>query len=143
MKTPRDLLLDQHRHMEDRLDAIRVRTVRAMTRPAKREETPEEAGIGFLAVCWQELFQACRRYWMGLGVAWCVIVAFALVGRMDGAGMTTVATASTEPVLEAAREQWELRNEMLGVAVIEEARVTRHEPVLGPRSEMAVEYVNV
>jgi hypothetical protein len=133
MKTPRELLLDQHRQAEARLDAIRGEVVHAMGARPDAEMPRAKAGIGLLASCWQELFVHCRRYWIGLGAAWAVVLVFVAAGAFSHKDGRVMASASGA-TLEAMQAQQQLRNELLGVAVIEPARVTRPDP--GPRSDV-------
>jgi hypothetical protein len=112
MKTPRTLLLDQHRHMLARLNAVRAETVHAVTAPPETVAAPAPTSPGLLASCWQELFVRCRQYWLGLGVAWAVVLLFAAANAPGGSG-ARVASASPAQV-QAAAAQWGLRNELLG-----------------------------
>ena len=132
MKTPRELLLDQHRQTNARLDAIRNEVVRAMGEQPDKVTPRQVIDIGFLATCWQELFVSCRRSWTGLGVAWALVVLIAAAGGFNHGGGPAGAEA-TPPMRQAMEAQRQLRNELLGVAVIQEARARRPDP--GPRSE--------
>lgn len=139
MRTPRELLLHRHRGAEPALDEVRGEALRVLTSQSRREvgSTPP-AGERLLGTLWQELFVTCRRYWMGLGVAWCVIVILAAAGGMDGSSRVLAASVSSEPVIQAMREQERLRDELLGVPITEDTRTIHRSPALGPRSETAV-----
>ena len=132
MNTPRTLLLDRHRPTDARLDAIRIEVVRALGEQPDKTMPHEVIETGFLATCWQELFVSCRRSWMGLGVAWAVVLLFAAAGGFRHGGGPTVAEA-TPPMLQAMEAQRRLRDELLGMVVIQKAQVAR--PNHGPRSE--------
>jgi len=132
MKTPRELLLDRHRQTNARLDAIRNEVVRAMGEQPDKVTPRQAIDIGFLATCWQELFVSCRRSWTGLGVAWALLVLIAATGGFNhGEGM--IMAEAAQPMHQAMEAQRQLRDELLGIAVIQEARPPR--PDSGPRSE--------
>lgn len=136
MKTPRDLLLQRHRGAESALDEVRAEALRVMTRENRRESRAAARPVHtFFGTLWQELFVVCRRYWMGLGVAWCVIVLLAVAGRTEGSSHGMTATVASEPFIQAMREQARLRDELLGVTVSQEPHAIVPNPVLGPRSQ--------
>lgn len=133
MKTPRELLVGQHRETEARLDTIRQEIVQAMAEPTNELTSRDAGDIGFLGTCWQELFVACRRYWMGLGAAWALVVIFIGAGALsDGNGRAMARTNGS--TLDAMQAQLQLRNELLGVVAGEEARVSHRDA--GPRSDV-------
>jgi hypothetical protein len=68
MKTPREILLEQHRSAAPKLDAIRNDVLNAERRSA-------EAHPNWLVLCWRELIWPSRRIWTGLAVAWVLILA--------------------------------------------------------------------
>jgi len=144
MKTPREVLLQRHREAEPALDDVRAEVLRTLTGQRRRDtRASAPGGERFLGTLWQELFVACRRYWMGLGAAWCVIVILAAAGAVDGSGNAVAASLSSEPMIQAMRERQRLRDELLGGVVTEEVRTVRRDPVVGPRSEAVVEFVSV
>lgn len=135
MKTPGELLLNRHREHEPKLDAIRREVVKGLG----REVSADPAEPGALTVLWQELFVACRWWWRGLAAAWCVILlAVVLGGAGEQAGQATQ-MATAEPMIEAMQERLRLRDELLGLAVVEEAKVAKAEPATGPRSDLSRE----
>lgn len=144
MKTPRELLLNRHREAEPALAEVRENVLRDLsTRNAREAVEVASANGSFFYTLWQELFVACRGYWMGLGLAWCVIVLFSITGRTNDSTHAVAAVEPSGPVLQAVREQQRLRDELLGIAVLQEARAVPRDPVLGPRSEVTVDFVNV
>lgn len=144
MKTPRELLLDRHRNSGLALDRLRQTVMRGL-----REEddcVPEEqpvANVGFLGMFWQELFVACRRYWMGLGAVWCAIVLFAVAGNDDRTTPGFATVLRSEPIIQAIRDQQQLRDELLGVRFTQQVRIEEPDPVTRPRSEATMAFVTV
>jgi hypothetical protein len=131
MRTPRQLLLEHHRHAQDRLDGVRAEVVAGLGRSPQQEAPPSSLGNGFLAACWEELFVCCRRYWAGLGTAWVALLLFAAVGAGGNGEPARTARAST-PMLEAMKVQRQLRAELLGATADE---TPASSPGFGPRSE--------
>jgi len=144
MKTPRELLLNRHRDAEPALDELRAEALRLLVKgnecEPRRTADPSER---FVAALWRELFVGCRRYWLGLGAAWCVMLMFAVVEGVIGSGRAMAATAPSDRIIQAMKEQQQLRNELLGTEVIREARAAHREPALGPRSQLTAEYGSV
>jgi hypothetical protein len=80
MKTPREILLERHRAVEPKLDAIRREVITdELNNPATKEQR-----FGFELVSWfigrsknvwQELILPSRRVWAGLTAIWILIVA--------------------------------------------------------------------
>lgn len=132
MKTPRDLLLDQHRQQEMRLDAIRSEVIRGMAAPGAHPISHSLPDPGFLATCWQELFLQCRRYWLGLGAAWAVALTLSLSGSV-GDRTEPVAVRSSRPTLEAIHARQQLRDELLGM--VEPVPLHAVHPHPGPHSK--------
>ena len=131
MKTPRDLLLDQHRQQERRLDAIRSEVIRGMAAPVTHPISHALPGPGFLATCWQELFLQCRRYWLGLGAAWALALALTLWGSASDR-TEQVIVRNSQLTLEAIHAQQRLRDELLGRVEPEQTHAVRPHP--GPHS---------
>ena len=137
MKTPRELLLERHREAQPLLDAIRNEICAGL-----KDHRPSPAGNttfaleGFLTMAWQELFVSCRRYWVGLGAAWCVIVLSIVVGQSGGGRVQVVAAQRPEPVLQAMREQEQLRAELLGSSSTPRSVPARHEEKVDQRSHV-------
>lgn len=138
MKTPREILLNQHRDADGRLDAIRQEVVRGMSRRSHEEIQREAADLGILATCWQEMFVSCRRYWAGLGVAWALVLFFFTAGAFSTRHGGDATPANTdESLVHAVHAQLERRNELLGLVVREEASVVSPNP--GPQSAVLSE----
>jgi hypothetical protein len=78
MKTPREILLAQHRAAIPKLDAVRQSAIAAVTgaqqpRPAVR--------TNLFQMLWRELILPSRRTWAGLATVWVLLIAVNLVLR--------------------------------------------------------------
>jgi hypothetical protein len=77
MKTPRDLILERHASVQNRLDQVRNTALATALQPklndtARRQQefTPHRVMAWF----WAEIFWHSKRVWLGLGTAWVVII---------------------------------------------------------------------
>ena len=81
MKTPREVLMQQHRSAQPKLDVIRQSAVAAVcnrptaTNPADKRRRPSIANTAILRTLWHELVRPCRGVWTGLAVVWILIFA--------------------------------------------------------------------
>lgn len=138
MKTPREVLLHEHRHVSDRLNTMRNEVVQSLVAPTQTATSAaDELTAGFLAACWQELFVRCRRWWAGLGLAWCVVLMFVALDSPEPPQRSALSVATSEPTIEALRERRQLQAELLGIASNHEHPDA--EPSLGPRSDIRFE----
>ena len=137
MKTPRELLFHEHREVNDRLDAVRSEVVRSLSGPTRAEGAGCEPSTEFLATCWQELFVGCRRWWAGLGVAWCVVLMFLALDSAGPLRQSMLAAATSAPTIEALQERRQLQDELLGIASNHEPHESH--PALGPRSDIRID----
>ena len=116
MKTPRDILLAQHRAAGPKLDAIR-RAV--MTKDLNNKVTKEPSGalnfVTLLLRCsnlfWRELILPSRRTWAGLAAVWLLIVAVNVLQR-EPATAGKFSSASSAPTMMSFREQQRWMNEL-------------------------------
>ena len=113
MKTPREILLEEHREAEPKLDAIRRRVIdRACHRT---EDRPLASIVTWLRLLWNQLFVPSRPAWLSLAAAW-VVVATLSWARLepgsagDGPSSARQTLLSLKPLLE---EQAQLRVELL------------------------------
>jgi len=72
MKTARELLLNRHRSIEPKLDALRSKAVAALRNSATDAQI-RGARTSLPLRIWQELILPARRLWLGMAAAWCVI----------------------------------------------------------------------
>ena len=129
MRTPGALLMARHRSAESKLDAIRRRVVNDL-RGAPAPAT-------WSATLWQELFVSCRWWWRGLAAVWCLMVFVMILDGGEHQERSVTWTVSTAPMIQAMQEQQRLRNELLGLAAIEESIKAKSTP--GPRSDLCRE----
>ena len=132
MKTVRELLLNRHRSVEPKLNALRARTISEL-----------QAGAGDLQIAhakpslrlriWQELILPARRLWVGVAAAWCVIA------------FLHVSAPSAKPLLNAEAPRPPL--EMITVfqypdsAAMAELKPVWKERTLGPRSDRSAQEI--
>ncbi|HSY17361.1 MAG TPA: hypothetical protein VK815_03465 [Candidatus Acidoferrales bacterium] len=104
MKTPREILLAQHRAAEARLDVIRQTTLAAVT----RMQPPEPAVHATLfQTLWQELFFSTRRTWTGLAMVWALIFLVNFSQRDNVNSVTGKPVHSGGPVMSLqAQQRW-------------------------------------
>jgi hypothetical protein len=80
MKTPRDVLLERHRTIEPKLDAVRRDILSAgFVRKGRRVAVPKSrvADTAILPLLvWRELIFPCRRTWAALAAVWIVLFIF-------------------------------------------------------------------
>jgi hypothetical protein len=78
MKTPREILLEQHRSAAPKLDAIRREVVVDLNiQDAKAQSWAVKIATSCLAgsnKVWLELIWPCRRIWTGVAAAWILIL---------------------------------------------------------------------
>ena len=82
MKTPRDILLAQHRAAENKLDALRREVIQELNNQETKEQSfpvTQTFLVTWLLRCsktiWHELVFPSRRIWAGLATAWLLIFA--------------------------------------------------------------------
>ena len=129
MKTPREVLLQQHQTAEARLDAIRCRAVAAVL---DGRVTPAT----FALKLWEELVLPCRGIWAGLSAVWLALLFFHLSGS-GAPGPVTIAKSKrpTGGTFLALREQQRILNELFAPASkTEPAASSRRDPPT-PHSE--------
>ena len=95
MKTPREILLQQHQAVAPKLDAIRAGVVAGLARPPARE-----------TISWRDWLWPCPRAWTGLAAAWLVILGLNLATGKSPAQMgDAIAPYSNEAFLELRQQQ--------------------------------------
>ena len=112
MKTPRDILLAQHRAAGPKLDAIR----RALVAEFSHEDKKAHSWLaGLVSWClrgskifWRELIFPSRRIWSGLAAAWLLIVAVNFSKRESA----PAGKISSAPAMMSFREQQRWMNEL-------------------------------
>jgi hypothetical protein len=122
MKTPREILLSQHRHVEPKLNRIWHAAV-----------TPRLAGN----VMWRELIWPCRRIWLALACAWVLIVVLNLMSTEPAPRVAGTSRRPTREELQALAEQRRMLAQLIGT--LPEPVRQRKSSVPQPRSERSVE----
>ena len=116
MKTPRDILLAQHRAAGPQLDAIRRAVVTdELNHQATKEQSGGQPLVAWFLRCsnlvWRELILPSRRTWSGLAAVWLLIVAVNVAER-DHSSAGKFSSASSAPTMMSFREQQQLMNEL-------------------------------
>jgi hypothetical protein len=106
MKTPRDLLLAQHRAAEPQLDALR----REVVQQFREEQHVTVRRMNFLSLLWRELILPSRRLWAAVATAWVVILLVNLSLRDPVPGGSVKVYA---PAMMSFQEQQTLLNALL------------------------------
>ena len=140
MKTPREVLLEQHQAVEPKLDAIREQVVadlapdapvRANRMPPVRPRRASAPEAG-----WRQFLWSLRWHLAGLGASWLVVVALSIgstpapaprVARQD--------TTSPRQLLAALRENQRQLRELIEAPAAESAPKPQ-KPAPSPRSEI-------
>ena len=112
MKTPREIILAQHRAAEPKLDAIRRLAVAELN----HQDTKAQSWMAvFVSWClrgsnvfWSDLILPSRRTWAGLAAVWLLIVAVNVTER-DHSSAGKFASA---PTMMSLREQQRWMNEL-------------------------------
>ena len=117
MKTPREILLDHHRHAVPNLDLIREACVKPLRAPEK---------TSLLNTLFVELILPCRKLWTGLAVTWMFIIAVQVAtgsSEQSIADSTRQASSrnevSDEFYAQLLAEQRRFRDELLGIELAE------------------------
>jgi hypothetical protein len=153
MKTPREVLLQQHQAAEPELDAIREKLVAGVaqtsksavsrvSKPARRwaglptwksairqvwKPALRNDGASALHSGWRQFLWSLRWHLAGLSAAWLVVMALS----MD----TTPAPASRQQLLAALRENQRQLRELIGAPAAESA-LPPQKPTPSPRSQV-------
>lgn len=95
MKTPREILLREHRGASPKLDAIRAEVLAGINQP----QPPRTA-------LWRDWLWPCPRVWAGLAAVWLVILLMNLAaGNVPSHRATAPLAFSRQQLLEAKRQQ--------------------------------------
>jgi hypothetical protein len=104
MKTPREILLEQHQSAEDKLDAIRQKALENLT-PARALESVRGKASHALPASWLDFLLSLRWHLAGMSALWLL---GALLNASGPAAPDTAVARNTAPsprqVLTALRE---------------------------------------
>src|SRR5881296_3639571 len=110
MKTPREVLLNQHRHVEPKLERMWSPVAAVCDRRNRNTVGAHRAPLQLL---WRELILPCRRIWAGLACAWVLIIALHLASP-EPAARVAGKTAPTSPEeMQALIEQRRMLPQMI------------------------------
>jgi len=116
MKSPRDILLKQHRAAAPKLDAIRREVIRELNNQVTKEQSwPASlvtAILGCSNKCWGELVWPCRRIWAGLVAAW-VLLLIVNLSQRDGAQSVMLKSPATMEMMTTFHDQEKILNDLL------------------------------
>jgi hypothetical protein len=130
MKTPRELLLSQHRSIEPKLDEIRTKALSRNEYGAEQQLCPTNEGraallrspiplfLRCLETIWRELIFPARRIWAGFAVVWLAILVIniAMSDRTATPAMQAKGKAAPANAFAAWREQQRILAELNGVS---------------------------
>ena len=115
MKTPREILLSQHRNAEPKLDTIRREVVGELNNQGTKEQSFPASFVTSLLGCsnklWQELFLPSRRIWSGLATVW-VLLFLINFSQRDRSPMDMTKSSTTAETMTTFRDQQKLLNEL-------------------------------
>jgi hypothetical protein len=113
MKTPRDILLEQHRSANDRLDALRANVLTSALQPQNNPAARERISFRHIGLkLWRELFWPCRYAWTGMTALWLVL--WVINAGMSGPQKRMIARRPlTSAAIQTMREQRRLLAELI------------------------------
>jgi len=131
MKTPREILLTQHKAVEPKLNDIRHAVVADLSpAPSLKPQIP------FILKLWRELIWPCRQTWTGLAAAWLAILVFNhSEGQRNHLAIAESATPPGEMRL-ALQEQRRVLEEIIGPTLRTAIAKPPRRPNNQPRSQL-------
>jgi hypothetical protein len=137
MKTPREILLEQHRSAAPKLDAIRREVLAGKVTPARAGGSGALAAVwlNWPVVLWRELIWPCRRIWTGLAAVWILIFVFNVSQRDPSELLARKTPTPTPEMILAFRQQERLLAELIGPNETRSAEPTPKPFLPQPRSE--------
>jgi hypothetical protein len=116
MKTPREILLEQHQSNAPKLDTIRREVVRKLNNEETKEQSFSDVFVAWLLHCsktiWRELVFPSRRIWAGLATAWLLI--FAVNFSLSDHSPVATTKSSSPEIFMSFRQQERLLAELTG-----------------------------
>ncbi len=123
MKTPRDILLEQHRAAALQLNEIRHKVVEAEFKsagrasrlsPFERINKLETGATPVLGLIWRELIFPSRRIWAGLAAIWILIFIFNVSQHDPSERMARKSPPPSPQMMLTFRQQERLLTELIG-----------------------------
>lgn len=137
MKTPREILLQRHRSVTPRLDAVRAVAVDQLNIKETKKQKPSADSI-FLrcfTTPWRELVLPSRRIWAGLAAVWVLILVAHLASRENDPVIAKKSVPPSREVLIALREQNKFRTQLFHNES-KPVEADRPKPAASPHSEL-------
>jgi hypothetical protein len=111
MKTPREILLAQHRAATPRLDALRHSVLAGLNNQGTKVQSFPSALVTWLLGCsnklWLELVWPSRRIWAGFATVWALIFIANFAQRDNVSSVTGQPVHSSGPVMSLqAQQRW-------------------------------------
>lgn len=75
MKTPRQVLLEEHASADLRLEEIQRKAMAAELEHRRKGESLRKRLASFAALFWSEIVRPAKPIWAGFGVAWLIVIA--------------------------------------------------------------------
>lgn len=147
MKTPREILLEQHRSAAPKLDAIRREVMKVAADVNRRKQPVRELTFAAtlanaIRLSFLELIWPCRRIWAGLAAVWILIFVFNFSQRDPSELMARKTPPPSPEMILTFRQQEKLLAELMGPN--EPQAVESSKPFLPqPRSEGRIEILIV
>jgi hypothetical protein len=135
MKTPRQILLEEHSVNDSQLESIhRDIIARSIENRAKRLGVRHSsAALALVRNVWNEILLPARRIWLTYVFIWVAIAAF-YIATADHTVMSTAVTANPSDAVANLKEQQIILVELLKPTTIEPADRPKEQP-MRPRSE--------
>jgi len=112
MKTPREILLEQHRAATPKLDAIRHECV-GQASSLSQNKMSETGKMPVLLLIWRELIFPSRGIWASLAAIW-IFIFVANVSQRDRSQMTMAKPSSSPEMVLSFRQQEKMLAELIG-----------------------------
>ena len=135
MKTPREVLLNQHRSAEPRLDRMWTQKLAPALAGNSTPTTPTTHSALFAIgwMIWQELILPSRRIWAGLACAWFVIAMLNLASSETATKIASRIQSPSRDEMRALVEQRRMLAQLIGLLPEPDYAPRRSTP--GPHSE--------
>jgi hypothetical protein len=140
MKTPRQILIEQHLCADKELDRIQAEIILKIAKP---RTAGDEKTINLPKLIWQtlwlEVLRPARNVWAGFAVAWCLLIV-ANLSQADHLPRQANKKPISANMIMAWKEQQDLLNELTSPLSMQTAK--RPKPYIPqPRSERPQPYL--
>jgi hypothetical protein len=141
MKTPREILLQQHRQAEPKLDALRQKVLdRTLADSGDKTRDRAQKGPAFpkhlWLTAWHELVRPSRYTWGGIAAAWIILLAMNRTMTEPGRSSERASASDKATVLQCITEERKVLAELLQPE--SKPAPVRTDSAPSPRSERAI-----